>query len=140
MTETAGSPGTGSDQRLRERFAALGRGDVPAFLIGVAPDAAWHVNGRGPFAGDHVGRAAIERLLLARAARSQGTYGFEVGDVHSGEAHTVVLRSVRVDSPSSFRGDALTVVHAEGGVVTEGWEYDFDPQAADGAWEAAASR
>jgi ketosteroid isomerase-like protein len=129
-----------SESGLRDRFEALGKGDLPAFLTAVAPDAAWHVNGRGPFAGDHVGRAAIERLFAERTARSNGTYRFDVTDVHRGEAHTVVLRMTHVDAATSFRGAAVTVVHASGGVVTAAWEYDFDPGAADAAWGPAAVR
>jgi uncharacterized protein len=104
----------------------------------VAADAVWHVNGRGPFAGEHAGRAAVAQLLAGRSAQSSGTYGFAVSDVHAGDEHVVVVREVSMELPSAYRGDAVTVLHVEAGMVTAAWEYDFEPRDADAAWSSPA--
>ena len=56
---------------VRRGYDALNTGDLPALTELFAENAAWHTPGRGPLAGDAVGRDAV----LARFGRSTDETG-----------------------------------------------------------------
>lgn len=115
---------------VRAAYAAFARGDLGALDVLIAPDVSWHVPGRGPLAGDHVGREAVYRLFAELAARTGSSLRHELHAVLADGDHAVAL----VDERAERRGRALAlrvvhVMHLRDGTITEFWEAPVDGDA-----------
>jgi ketosteroid isomerase-like protein len=122
--------------RVRDLFAAFGRGDVAAIEAAIAADAVWHFPGRrGQLAGSHRGREAIFAFLLRVQALTGGTFHLDLIDVVANDRHAVALfrghgqREDRtLDNPTCLR------LRIAGGQVVELWEFVWDLYAVDEFW------
>lgn len=125
-----------NERLARRAFDAYSRADMGTLTELFAPEAAWHVAGRGPLSGDYVGRDAIIGVYLVRLmTMSNGTFSVETHDVLASDEHVVALVTAQVHRPGTYRrAREVLVAHVREGLVREVWVTAFDP--AEDLWEA----
>jgi ketosteroid isomerase-like protein len=120
---------------VRRGFAAFGAGDMETLSALIADDAIWHVPGRSPISGDHVGKEAVFGLFAKLAEGTEMTMNLEIHDVTSSDDHVVVLSSI---TAGGSRGDlevrAADTIHLSDGQLSEYWAFVDDTYAWDEYW------
>ena len=113
---------------VRSLFETSGGPDAVAHLF--HEDVVWHLPGRNPMSGDHVGRGAV----LAAMRYFEGIQ-LEVHDVLANDEHAVALLRAR-GSRAGKQYDALEIdiFHTKDGKVTEFWSFSQDQQMTDEYW------
>ena len=102
-------------------FTALGRGDTGAAANLMSDDAAWHVSGRGRFAGDYEGREAVVDYLDQFAA-SIDSISDDLHAVLADDEHAVALNNSTVTrGDKTLNQSNIFVFHIVGGRITEVW-------------------
>ena len=125
-----------NERLVRRAFDAHARADIEAVREVLAPEAVWHVTGRGPLSGDYVGRDAIVGVYFVRLmTMSNGTFTVETHDVLASDEHVVALVTAQVHRPGVYhRAREVVVCHVRDGLVREVWVTAFDP--AEDLWAA----
>jgi ketosteroid isomerase-like protein len=120
---------------IRRVYKDFDTGDLDLLGTVMAQDVVWHEPGRGPFAGDYKGPAAVLGFLEQLKTRSGGTFGVEVLAVLSEPGRTVVLQR---ETASTVDRDLNTIVAVDyeihQGKVTEVTVYHTDQYAFDEFW------
>lgn len=115
---------------VRAAYAAFGRGDLAALDGLIAPDVRWHVPGRGPLAGDYVGREAVYDLFGRLAALTGSSLRQELHTVLADDDHGVALVEERAERDGRVVVVRVAqVLHLREGRITEFWEAPLDPAA-----------
>ncbi len=118
---------------LRQAYADLAAGNLPAVMPLFAPDAVFHVDGHGPLSGEHKGHEAIAEVLKTTAVNTGGTQQFEIRSIFADDRHGVVV--TRETATRAADGKQLDVeeVHlftlGPDGRVHDLWDIPADPAA-----------
>lgn len=123
------------EQRLREGYAAMARGDGAGLAKLLAPDATWHIPGKNLLAGRYQGFDQIFRFWKKVAALSGGGMRLEVLDVLANEERGVVFvvgRAQRNGQVLEEKG--VHVYRFVGGLAVEGFFHYEDQDAYDAFW------
>jgi len=119
----------------RSGFDAFAKGDMARLGELFAEDAVWHTAGKGPLAGDRVGREAIFSYFGALMERSGGTFHNEVTDILASEERSVALTTTKAErNGNTLAADAFIVFRVKDDLVTEVWSAFFDQDSADVFW------
>jgi len=115
-------------QVIRALYGASGGPDTVAALF--HEDAVWHLPGRQPMSGDHVGREAV-----LQAMRYFGGVRLEVHDIVANGDHVVALLHATGER-NSKRYDAreVDVFHVRDGKIAEFWSFSEDTRLTDEFW------
>lgn len=121
---------------IRRLHQALARGDYVSTLTELfADDVVWHLPGRGPLAGDHVGREAVFAAMRRFEDLSNGTIRVEVHDVLASDAHAVaLLRATATRDGKLYDSLEMDVYHVRDGKITEFWSFAEDQRLTDEFW------
>jgi ketosteroid isomerase-like protein len=123
------------EQRIRDAYAAFGRGDVDGYLRACADDFAFQVPGQGAICGAWVGRQGLYDLAGKAMSISGGTFQEEVEDVLANDRHAIVLarhRFTRDGVSKDYR--TAHVYEVRDGKLTKCFEQPRDPAAFHDAW------
>lgn len=125
-----------NEDLVRRSFEAFARRDNQVLLTEFfSPDVVWHVPGRGPLAGDHVGPDAVGAHLARVAELSGTTHRLEVHDVIANDDRVVALYAVRADyGGKKLDLNVLHLFHVRDGKITEVWDVHHDLYAWDDFW------
>lgn len=117
---------------LRRLYEAYARRDREVICELIDERCEWHIPGRGPKAGTHVGHDAILELFRDLMRASKGTAAIELRDVLANDTTAVALQTGRatIDGRSSELQEVLVHTIRDGKVV-EMWEYQLDLYAFD---------
>jgi ketosteroid isomerase-like protein len=132
--DTAQSTGVAA---VRAGFDAFARGDIPAFIAMLRPDATWNHRNDDRFAGVHAGVPGIMKFLGESAELSAGTLRVVplviVGDDDGHVAATVQLTATRPDGRTIDDQQVLCFV-LDGELVRSVDQYIGDPAAVKAFW------
>lgn len=122
----------------RTYAAALSVKDFGTVAGMFADDIVWHQPGAHQLAGTYRGAAAVNELLGAQMAATQGSFELAVngdpminGDLAAMQVH---FGAQRDGAAMSMAG--VDVVRVEGGRIAEVWLFSSDQQAEDEFWGA----
>jgi uncharacterized protein len=118
-------------------YAAFGEGDIPAVLTLFHDDIAWHVSGRSPLAGDHIGHDDVLGFFGELVDRSNGTFDIEMHDLlDNGRDTVVVLTTERAqrDPDTRLEAQVVHVWRVEDGKATSFQAYVYDEYSVDEFW------
>jgi uncharacterized protein len=123
-------------ERIQAEYRAFCDGDFGAFGRLLAPDAVWHVSGRGSSSGDKIGRDQIIEFLEGLFQGTHADFMIEMHDVLANDRHTVVLAHVTVHrEDGTYTADEVHVFNIGGdGLVTEAWGFTEDPKGQGSFW------
>ena len=116
---------------IRRMYEALSKGDFVSVRTEVfSEDMVWHLPGRHPMSGDHVGRDAV-----LTAMRYFDGIQLELHDVVANDQHAVALLRAKGERRGK-RYDALEidVFHIKDGKITEFWSFSEDQRVTDDYW------
>ena len=116
-------------QRVKDAYAAFLAGDLNNALKDLADDGVFHFTGDGPNAGDHRGRAEIDKALIHNFELTGGTQALDIKDVFADDERAVVVLH-----ETATRNDGATLamdeVHVLGidadGKITHLWDVPTD--------------
>jgi ketosteroid isomerase-like protein len=110
------------------RALYAGGGDADAQLL--HDDAVWHLPGRQPMSGDHVGREAVLRAM----AHFEGIQ-LEVHDVIANDTHAVALLRAKGERKGrTYDALEVDVFHLRDGKIAEFWSFSEDQYQTDAYW------
>ncbi len=126
-------PNAGLIRRMHEAFA---KGDYIATLTELfSEDIVWHLPGRGPLAGDHLGRDAVFAAMREFERLSGRTIRTEVHDILASDEHAVaLLRATARRGEKRYDALEMDVYHVRDGKVTEFWSFAEDQRVTDEFW------
>ena len=126
------------EAKVREAYAAFGRGDLDGYLHHCTMDFCFNVPGRSAVAGTFRGKEGQEQLGGRVMEISGGTFREEVLDVLANDQHAVVLASHRFERNGKSK-EYLTahVYNVREGKLAECWEQPRDQAQFDDAWGSA---
>jgi ketosteroid isomerase-like protein len=132
----AQSTSTDRAQRIRDGYAAFGRGDLEAIRDQFSPDIVWHIGGRSPLAGDYKGIDAVFEFFGRVFTETGGTLKNEIHDVLVSDDHTVVLLTQTAErNGKKLSSTSAQIVHNDGeNRIKESWFLPTDPYAVDEFW------
>lgn len=120
--------------RARDAYTAFAKGDLDGALKDLADDGVFHFNGDGPNSGDHKGREAVEKALVAGFELTGGTQALEVKDVFADDHHAVVVlheTATRTDGKTLSVDEVHVLKFDAAGKITNLWDLPRDPEAHD---------
>jgi uncharacterized protein len=120
--------------RVRDAYAAFAVGDLGAALKDLADDAVFHFGGEGPNSGDHRGRAAIEKALIANFELTGGTQALDIRGIYADDGHAaLVLRetATRQDGATLDIDEVHVLKIDADGKITDLWDLPTDPDVHD---------
>ncbi len=121
-------------QRVRDAYAAFASGDLDTALKDLADDAVFHFAGDGPIAGDHRGRADIEKALIAAFELTGGTQKLDIRGIYADQDHAVVMlreTATRPDGTTLDVDEAHVLKVDADGKITDLWDLQTDPELHD---------
>jgi uncharacterized protein len=123
-------------QRIREGYAAFGRGDLEALRHQFSPDIIWHVAGSNPMAGDYKGIDAVLEFFGRITTETAGTLQNHVHDVLTDGVHGVVLLNQTAErNGKKLSVNAFQVIHRDADWrVSESWFFPADARVFDEFW------
>ena len=125
---------------MRKASELLSAGDFEGFLGLHTDDVVMHVPGRGPLAGDHLGRGGIAAVFQKEMAMLDGPPEFEPHDHLGSDDHAVALVVQRLRRGGrSLEGRQTVIAHVGDGMISEVW-FQPDDQAAFDEFFAEADR
>jgi uncharacterized protein len=129
----------GDVETVRRFYAAFAARDLETVRQCFAPDAIWHLPGRGAIAGDHRGWDAIRDDFLARVGPlSGGTLRAELIDVAVGVDYVVAVQHATADHDGRHLDvTACQLIRMEGQRIAEVWGHYSDQYAFDAFWQSA---
>lgn len=125
---------------VRRFYGSVAEQDLAKAEACFAPDALWHLPGKGPIAGDHVGWSAIRDEFLAKLAPlSGGTFRAELLDVAVGDRYVVAIQHATGD----FGGRVLDItgcqlMRVQDGLIHEVRGHYSDQEQLDAFWAEPA--
>ena len=125
-------------QRVRDAYTAFGAGDLDAALRDLADNAVFHFKGDGPIAGDHRGRADIEKALITAFELTGGTQKLDIRGIYADEDHAVVMlreTATRPDGATLDIDEAHVIKVDADGKITDLWDLQTDPELHDGFFD-----
>jgi ketosteroid isomerase-like protein len=120
--------------RVRDAYTAFANADLNGALKNLADDAVFHFGGEGPNSGDHKGRAAIEKALVANFELTGGTQSLDVKDVFADDNHAVVVvheTATRTDGAILDLNEVHVLAIDPDGNITDLWDLPTDPDVHD---------
>jgi ketosteroid isomerase-like protein len=130
---------TEMETKVREAYAAFGRGDLPGYLSVCTPDFAFHVPGRGAIAGTFRGAEGMADLAGRAMTATAGTFREDVQDVLTSAHHVVVLAShAFTRGERSWTYNTAHVYRVRDEQLAECWEQPRDLDEFDAAWALGA--
>ncbi len=123
-------------QIVRRGYEAFNAGDMQTLTELFDESASWHVPGRGPLAGDHVGREAVFAYFGQLGGQTGGTFRATLeylSESDDGRVVGVHHNSAERDGKRLDVGLCLTFELKDGRVV-DGREHFFDLYAWDEFW------
>lgn len=123
---------------VRRFYAALAAGNLDAAQGCFAKDAVWHLPGKSPIAGEHLGWEAIrDEFLLKLGPLSDGTFRAELIDVAVGERYVVAVQHATAHARGkSLDITACQLMRIEDGLIKEVHGHYSDEVALDAFWIA----
>ena len=123
---------------VRRFYAAFADKDFETVQACFAPDAVWHLPGRGAIAGDHHGWEAIRDDFLAKVGPlSGGTLRAGLVDVAVGTDHVVAVQHATANHDGrQLDVTACQLIRMEGGRIAEVRGHYSDQYAFDIFWQA----
>ncbi|MBV8134694.1 MAG: nuclear transport factor 2 family protein [Deltaproteobacteria bacterium] len=121
--------------KVREAYAAFGRGDVDGYLRHCTRDFYFNVPGRSAVSGSFRGKEGLDQLFRRVMEISAGTFQEEVQDVLANDQHAIVLARHRFERGGKAK-EYLTahVYEVREGKLGECWEQPRDQVQFDAAW------
>jgi ketosteroid isomerase-like protein len=117
--------------------AAVSAKDFATVASMFADDIVWHQPGAHRLAGTHRGAAAVNELLGAQMAATQGTFELELtgAPMVNGTLVSIPVHfSGKREGAASMAMDGVDVLRIEGDKVAEVWLFSVDQQAEDDFW------
>ncbi len=115
--------------RVRDAYDAFANADLNGALKDLADDAVFHFKGDGPNSGDHKGRAAIEKALIANYELTGGTQKLDIKGIYADDGHAVVVlreTATRIYG-ATLDIDEVHVLAIDGvGKITDLWDLPTD--------------
>ena len=129
----------GDVETVRRFYAAFAARDLETVRQCFAPDAIWHLPGRGAIAGDHRGWDAIRDDFLARVGPLSGsTLRAELIDVAVGVDYVVAVQHATADHDGRHLDvTGCQLIRMEGQRIAEVWGHYSDQYAFDAFWQSA---
>jgi uncharacterized protein len=123
------------EAKVREAYAAFGRGDVDGYLRHCTKDFCFNVPGRSAVSGSFRGKEGLDQLLRRVMEITAGTFREEVQDVLANDQHAIVLARHRFERSGKAK-EYLTahVYDVREGKLGECWEQPRDLVQFDDAW------
>ena len=122
-------------QRLRDGYAAFGKGDMDTVKQLWTDDVVWHVGGESPLAGDYKGQDEIIGFFGRIFEMSGGSLELEVHDILANDEHAVALVTQRGKRDGkSLEMNAVHVFNLRDGKTSEFWAFNEDDRRADEFW------
>ncbi|GAB3690979.1 nuclear transport factor 2 family protein [Angustibacter aerolatus] len=124
---------------VRELYAALSRGDLPAAAASLAPDARLHVPGRGPNTGTYSGPDGVLEFVGRASAATEGTLRLDVHRVLADDEVAVALVTYTATRPGvdvQLTNHLAHVCAMRDGQVVESWFHTRDQYEVDAFWNA----
>ena len=119
-----------NEQTIRRAYAAINRGDLPAFSVEFTEDAIWHGS-----EAQVTGGGAIAELVGQLREASGGTLRIELHDVLANDDHAVALQITRAEREGRSLVDRVVYVfHLRDGKIAEAW-FNADPRVQDDFWD-----
>jgi len=121
---------------VRRLYAAFAQGDMETVRGCFAEDAVWHMPGRSPLAGDHVGWDEIGHDFFAKLRKlSGGTFKSDLTDVVVNDQHAVALQhATATRGTKSLDITACQLMRIRDGRILEVQGYYSDQYALDEFW------
>jgi len=121
---------------VRRFYAAFVTRDMETIEACFAPDAVWHLPGRGALAGDHRGWDAIRDDFLARTGpRSGGSLRADLIEVAVGAEYIVAVQHATADHDGRrLDVTGCQLIRMEGGRIAEVHGHYSDQYAFDAFW------
>jgi uncharacterized protein len=118
--------------RIRDGYAAFGKGEFAALNDLFAEDLLWHDNGRNQLSGEYHGRDAVYRFFARLMEITEGTFRADLHAVFADDEHGVALVALSASRGGrSVEVNEAHVFHMRGGKVTEFWNASTDMYALD---------
>ena len=128
-------------QRVRDLYAAFGRGDIAAVRAAFADDVIWHEAGRHEHSGTFHGIDAVLKAVAGSVQESWQSFSLDVHDVLSNGAHTVALVNWQGTSKrdgQGYSGHSVLVAHLnDAAKLAEVWVIWEDPAQLEQAHQGA---
>lgn len=119
----------------RAILAAFAVGDLAAAAGYYSDDVVFHLNGRGPVAGDHHGFSGFVEAF-SKVMGAVDSYRQEVHDVIASERHSVgLLTSVATRGEEALTSEIVTVLTWRDGKVVDERIIAVDPYVADAFYQ-----
>lgn len=115
--------------RVRDAYTAFTNADLDGALKDLADDAVFHFKGDGPNSGDHKGRPAIEKALIANYELTGGTQALDIKGIYADESHAVVVlheTATRTDGAKLDMDEVHVLAIDGGGKITHLWDLPTD--------------
>lgn len=123
-----------NEERLRELYARLHRGDVAGFLAGFGEGAVFTVPGRAAVSGTFT-KATFAGMARAASVADPGSFREDIVDVIANDEHGIVLlnhRLRRAGVAHEYR--TAHVVTFSGGLIAAWWEHPGSLAELEAAW------
>lgn len=121
-------------KRVRSAYDAFAKGDLDGALKDLADDCVFHFGGDGPNSGDHKGREAIEKALIANFELTGGTQALDISGIFADDQHaTVVLHetATRTDGATLAIDEVHVLTIDPDGKITNLWDLSADAKVHD---------
>ena len=118
--------------RVRDAYDAFASADLNGSLQDLSADAVFHFSGDGPNSGDHKGRAAIEKALIANYELTGGTQKFDIKGIYADDEHAVVVlreTATRTDGATLDMDEVHVLAVDADGKITDLWDLPTDEAA-----------
>jgi uncharacterized protein len=118
--------------RLREAYAAFGKGDLDRLTEFWTPDIRWHEPGRNRLSGEYTGPPAVFEMFGRTMELTDGSFRVELRTVFADATDGVTV--VRLSGSRGERTLDVLAAHVfrfEGDRVAEFWEAHTDQAAVD---------
>jgi ketosteroid isomerase-like protein len=122
---------------VAERYAAaVSAKDFATIGSMFADDIVWHQPGAHRLAGAHRGAAAVNELLGAQMAATQGTFALELtgAPMVNGALVAIPVHFSATRDDASMSMDGVDVLRVEGDEIAEVWLFSVDQPAEDAFW------
>jgi ketosteroid isomerase-like protein len=121
---------------VRRGYEAFNTGDLKVLNTLFAPNASWHVPGRGKLAGDYKGREATFAFFGELGQQTAGTFQVKVDSVMADDHGRVigVHHTIADKGGKHLDVECCLVFEIKGGKVTDGREHFEDLYAWDDFW------
>jgi ketosteroid isomerase-like protein len=123
---------------MRKASDLLNAGDIAGFLALHTDDVVMHIAGRGPLAGEYLGREGIEASMQKEMQLLDGPPSVEPHDDLASDQHAVslVIQTLRRGG-RTLEARTTVIAHIEDGLFSEVWLQPEDQAAYDEFFESS---